>query len=169
VIAGIVVVVLLAVGLPLLAWWVGGRRFWSRAHGAVTGDIPRRMMQKHALRPAEIAQVEGALAWGRELRDERLRAAVVDWAQELQRAAEERRRRHPRRQRSARALLGLWGTLLVLVAGLAVAAGRWGLLVQQLMIALALGPVQWMVERGPRRALQRNTGPPSERALPQPR
>ena len=94
---GLIVVVVLAVGLPLLAWWVGGRRFWNRAYSTETGELYRRMVREHGLRPAEIAQVEGALTWGRELQDARLRTAVVVWAQELQRAAEERRRRHPRR------------------------------------------------------------------------
>lgn len=47
-----------AVGLPALAWWLGGRRFWT--HGAVAADADPypKMVRRHGLRPAEAAVVE---------------------------------------------------------------------------------------------------------------
>ena len=95
----VIVIVLIAVGLPLLAWWIGGRRFWARLQPRQEPDLYRQLVQRHHLRPAEVAQVESAVMWGRELADERLRAAVVDWARALLAAEEERRGRHPRSRR----------------------------------------------------------------------
>ena len=77
---GVVLVVVLLVGLPLLAWWVGGRRIWGRLTPGAEPDRYREMVRRHALSPSEAAEVEAAATWGRELHDPRLRAAVVDWA-----------------------------------------------------------------------------------------
>ena len=74
-----VTIVLILVGLPLLAWWVGGRAFWSRPRPGGDDDLHRTIVLRHGLRPAEIPQVEGALTWGRQLDEPHLRAAVVDW------------------------------------------------------------------------------------------
>jgi hypothetical protein len=163
VLTGVLLVVLIAVGLPLLAFWVGGRRFWNRTHAIQTGDLYRRMVREHALRPAEIAQVEGALTWGRELQDERLRAAVVDWARELQRAAAERRHRHPTRRRILLGLLLVWGTGALVLAAVQIAHGDLGALVTAVGYAVLVGWPGWLAVRGPRRAIERNSGRPSVR------
>ena len=167
--AGILTVVLLLVGLPLLMFWVGGRRFWNRSYGTETGDLYRRMVLAHGLRPAEIAQVEGALTWGRELQDERLRAAVVDWAQELQRLVADRRRRHPTRRRVLLVALLLWAAVVLVIAGVQIAHGDIGPLIRIGVYALLLGWPGWLAARAPQRAIERNSGPPSDRALPRPR
>jgi hypothetical protein len=164
VIAGIVTVVLLLVGLPLLAWWVGGRRFWSRAHGTETGELYRRMVRAHGLRPGEAAAVERAVTWGRELQDERLRAAVVDWARELQRLTAERRARHPTRRRVLLGLLLAWLLTGLGVAAVQIAHGDLGPLVRIGIYAVLLAWPGRRLATGPRRAAERNGA-----ALPRPR
>jgi hypothetical protein len=129
--AGILAVVLLAVGLPALTFWLGGRRFWDRTPAARQGELHRETVRAHALRPAEIAQVEGAVTWGRELADPRLRAAVVAWA-----------------------------ALAVVVLGWGISAGDWQPVVQVLVQIALLAPVTWLLARGPNRAIERNSGPP---------
>lgn len=155
--AGIVVVGLILVGLPLLAWWLGGRRFWARTPAASAGDVYREMVLKHQLRPAEIAKVEGAVAWGRELTDERLRAAVVDWAQHLREDAARRRAAHPLRRRIMIGILVAWGTTVLVLAGVGVARGNWESLVRLVVYALAFGVPGMLAARGPRRAIERNS------------
>jgi hypothetical protein len=161
--AAIVTVGVLLVGFPLLAWWVGGRRFWNRAYGTETGELYRRMVHTHGLRHGEIAQVEGALAWGRELQDERLRAAVVDWAQELQRLAAERRDRHPTRRRILLCLLLVCGTGVLVLAAVDTAHGHLGSLIRLVLYAVLFGLPAWLSARAPRRAIERNSGRPSVR------
>lgn len=63
------------------------------------------------------------MTWGKELQDPRLRAAVVDWAESLQRAAEERRTRHPRARRVLRLLALVWIVLAMGTLAFAVARG----------------------------------------------
>jgi hypothetical protein len=103
----------------------------------------------------------GALTWGRELQDERLRAAVVDWARELQRGAAERRHRHPTRRRILLGLLLVWGTGALVLAAVQVAHGDLGPLVTAAVYGVLLGWPGRLAVRGPRRAIERNSGPPS--------
>jgi hypothetical protein len=123
--AGISIVLILA-GLPLLAWWLGGRSFWSRAERRGQPDVFGEMVRRHGLRPGEIPTVEGAVTWGRRLEEPRLRAAVVDWATTMRRQQAERRRRNPRARRVVIALLFLWLLAIVLRVAHAAFEGRWG-------------------------------------------
>ena len=52
-----VAVVVLLLGLPLLAWRVGGRRFWGRLRGRDRPDLYRELVLRHRLRPGEVAEV----------------------------------------------------------------------------------------------------------------
>ena len=156
-----VAVVLLLFALPVLAWWVGARDVWSRQGKRTEPDLYREMVRRHGLRPAEIAEVEGALTWGRELDDPRLRAAVVDWAQTLQHREEERRARYPRARRVARLLWLVWVVLAIAALAFAVARGEWGRVFNTLFWPLVLA---WPMSRavgGPRRAIERNSRAPA--------
>lgn len=83
-----VIIGLLVLGLPLLAWWVGGRRVWGRLRPGAEPDPWRDAMREYRLTPQETATVESAVNWGRRLEDPRLRFAAVAWARaQLERKA----------------------------------------------------------------------------------
>jgi hypothetical protein len=74
-------VLLILVGLPLVAWWLGGRRFWSRLQPGRGADPWGDFVRRHRLSAAEQFQVQQAVGRGRALEDDRLRRAVVDLAE----------------------------------------------------------------------------------------
>ena len=154
-------IVLILLGLPLLAWWVGGRAFWSRPRPGVDGDLHRAIVLRHGLRPAEIPQVEGALTWGRQLAEPRLRAAVVDWGREMQRLAAEQRAHRSRAGRVALGLLLLWLVFLLVGAVVAVVQQRWGDLVRGLFFVAALVLPPLLFRRNLRRAVEQNQDEPA--------
>ena len=102
----------IAVGLPALAWWVGGRSFWSRLRPGADADPWGDAMRRYRLSPAETARVEAAVNWGRRIDDVQLRAAAVAWA----RAVLE--------QQAARGPRSSWqGAAVTVVVVLAIGAG----------------------------------------------
>jgi hypothetical protein len=120
-------VLLFLVALPLAAWWLGGRRFWSRTSGAPEAEaLGRTMAQRHGLQPAETAQVESAVTWGRELQEPRLRTVTVEWAQQLMEIDRRRRAERPQLRGWLVVVLVLWATFIVAGVTFAVAEGRWG-------------------------------------------
>ena len=162
--AAVVSIVLLLVGLPLLAFWLGGRRSWGRLRPGAEPDLYRELVRRHGLGPTEAAQVEGAATWGRELSDPRLRAAVVDWASSTREAVRAARRRHPRRRR---VWLLVW--LVVVVVAVVGSARRvvedgWAAALSPLAGAavwwVLLAVPAWRALTGPRRAIELNDGPP---------
>ena len=160
VVAWVLVVALLFV-LPALAWWVGARDVWSRPSKKSEPDLYRELVRRHSLRPAEAAQVEGAVTWGRELQDPRLRAAVVDWVTSLQRVADERANRRPRARRVVRVLGVVWLVFAIGWLVLTVARGDWERLLVTFFWPLVMAVPLTRLSRGPRRAVERNSGPPS--------
>lgn len=76
-----VTIVLLLLGLPLLAWWLGGRRFWGRLESRSAEYEGAAVMRRHGLTGTEAAQVVDAVTGGRALEDPRQRAAAVELAQ----------------------------------------------------------------------------------------
>jgi Flp pilus assembly protein TadB len=104
VIAALVAVSTIAVGLPLLAWWIGGRRFWSRLRGRADSDPWGDFVRRHRLSVAEAARIAAEVSRGRQLEDPRLRRAAVDWATRL---LEQETLRAPRNARTRRLLLAL--------------------------------------------------------------
>lgn len=133
---------IILIGLPLAAWWLGGRSFWARTEKRGGADLYGDFVRRHGLRPAETPQVESAVTWGRRLEDPRLRAAAVDWATSAREAMEAYRRRNPLVRRLMVGLLYLW-LLMVIASGLvAVVEGRWGAAAMQLVwLVLLVAPL----------------------------
>lgn len=53
-------IVFLLFALPAVAWSIDARDVWSRPSRRTEPDVYREMVRRHALRPTETAQVEGA-------------------------------------------------------------------------------------------------------------
>ena len=146
---------LLLVGLPMLAWWVGGRRVWNRLIPGAEPDEHRDLARRHGLGPGDVVQVQEAVFRGREVADPRLRAAVVELAQ----------RRAPARRSTARrwvtVLLACWVTAVVSWVGWLTAHGRWGD-VNWVAAVWWIGGGALAIRRGVavRRAVRLNSGPP---------
>ena len=78
-----VTIVLILVGLPLLAWWLGGRTFWSRLSPRAFSDPWRDLVTQHRLSAADASRVAHAVPRGMALAQPHLRVAAVDWARRL--------------------------------------------------------------------------------------
>ena len=81
--AALVVILVIAVGLPLVAWWIGGRRFWGGLRPGSETDPWGDLVRRHSLSAAEVARVATAVPRGRPLADPRLRPAAAELAAEL--------------------------------------------------------------------------------------
>jgi hypothetical protein len=156
---GIAVVVL--VGIPWFAWWVGRRRFWSRQSSLLDPHVSRELIARHGLRPTDFALVERAATWGREVSGDRLRAAVVDLAARKVEAAGRRRPVPP----WLVVLFVVWGAGIAAYVVFAVAQGRWGdvnWFTAAWWVAAAVIGRRW--RNGPERAMRRNGPRPPDRA-----
>ena len=111
-------------------------------------------MRRYGLSPVETGQVESAVMWGKELQDERLRRAAVDWAKDYLEQQEARRRVRSRGTRVAIAVLAT-----VVVIGAAVHFGfvdqdvPWTVVV----VVLAVAPIDLWMSTGPQRAIRLNS------------
>ncbi|WP_324277784.1 hypothetical protein [Blastococcus brunescens] len=157
----VLVILLILVGLPLLAWWLGSRRAWSRidASGRDAMQVEREWMTRHRLDHVEVAEVGRAVSWGRALTDERLRAAAVERARMLQDAMRSWQEDRPRWAAVMRWLALAW--LLVLVSALvfAVSFGDWPPGLFFALVAAASSWVsEWVRRRNLRRAIELNGG-----------
>ena len=163
----VIIIALIAVGLPLLAWWVAGRRFWTTHRARTDQDPWTTILQTHRLDPVEMRRVAAAVGWGTRLAEPRLRCAAADWAaHDLQRI--EQNRRHPSALRRRALVTGLGCALLVLgvlayrfVAG---ASGEVDVTVVAVLLTVVVGglvaePIEmaWL-----RRLIRRNTDESAE-------
>lgn len=155
-----VAVVLFLVLLPLAAWWFGGRRFWTRGVVSQVDELRRAVARRHSLRPVDVPRVESAVTWGRELADQRLRAAVVDWAECLMDLNRRRRAARPRMSALLGVVLVLWLVAVVTRVTLAVVQHRWGDVNWGTVAVWAVcGASAWWAHTGPRRAVRLNSDP----------
>ncbi|SFT55553.1 hypothetical protein SAMN05660657_01494 [Geodermatophilus amargosae] len=158
--AAVVSIVLLLVGLPLLAFWLGGRRSWSRLRPGRGADPWGDLVRAHGLSAGEAAAVSTAVARGRRLDDERLRRAAVAHARQALSGLQWREA--TRGQRVLLVLVAVW--LLLQVVGIAVrlVAGEpedvsWGVVA---VLAVAVGATV-VFRRRLHRAVALNSGPPA--------
>lgn len=150
--APLVAVLAIAVGLPLLAWWVAGRPYWSRLRPGAEPDPWRDLVRRHGLSAGEAARIAADVPRGLRLPDPRLRRAAVDWARVLLGQEQVRLPPNP------------WTRGLVVVVVIGWAATALGLLVSHVVsgeapdvpwstVVLGLAVGVWGVRR--RRALRR--------------
>ncbi len=157
--AAVVSIVLLLVGLPLLAFWIGGRSGWSRLRPGRGPDPWGDVVRAHGLSAGEAARVQTAVSQGQRLDDERLRRAAADLAGAALSGL--RWRETGRGRRVLLVLVAVW--LLLQVVGVVVALVRGGPGdVPWLTVALLGGGALAVVvlRRRLRRALELNGGPP---------
>jgi hypothetical protein len=153
-------VLLLLIGLPLLAWWLGGRRFWGRLQPGRGSDPWGDFVRRHRLSAAEQFQVREAVNRGRSVQGDRLRRAVVDLAEETSAQLRLSWSGGSRLQGFFLLLALLWFVLLVANVVFSLATGGladvpWLGIVT---IAVVVGTPLWQ-RRTLRRAIELNRGP----------
>ena len=150
-------ILLLLVGLPLLAWWLGTRGFWSRLsrkHGDEVADI----LARHGLSGGERLTVTAAVERGAELQDPRQRRAAVELAQLALDRHSPGWDRASRGQRIAMMLTAAWVLGVIAVAVFQIAFGRLGDVnwVKLVAVALVVGlPFRYSMRL--RRSIQLNS------------
>lgn len=152
-------ILLILVGLPLLAWWVGGRKRWASidARGRDQMKVEHDWMRSHGLDHREVAEVDRAVAWGRAVTDVRLRAAVVERARMVQDAERAWQEGRPGLHAAMRWLGIIWLLLLITAFVFAVSSGDWPAGLSFYLLAAAGSLVAgWLRRRNLRRAVELN-------------
>ena len=146
----------IGIGLPLGAWWVGGRPVWARSDQRArrAQEVHREWMARHGLTSAEVAEVQRAIARGAAVEDARLREAAVE---EARRQLRTWGARGDVAQRVWLVLGVLWiggGVLLIVVSAW---TGEWSWNYALLAVnAAAVTVPQLLLRRNLRRAIERN-------------
>jgi len=159
-------VVLLLLGLPLLGWWLGSRRAWTRLEGAHDGAVRQEWdwIKRHRLNAAEQAQIDRAIRRGERLDDPRLRLAVVDRVHATRSARQAWEDRHPRWTEAVRWLKGLWLLGLVAAVAFGIVSGYWPPTLPLYLASAAVAVVgEFLQQRNLARALERNADAEPER------
>jgi hypothetical protein len=152
-----IAIVVIVVGLPLGAWWLGGRPVWARsderARRAV--EVHREWTARHRLSSGDETEIQGAIVRGRVLEDARLRAAAV----------EEARRQLSvwgvpgdvsQRVRSVLALLWLGATLVLVISSTVSGHWSWNFILLAVNFTAVAVP-QVVLRRNLRRAVDLNS------------
>ena len=153
-----IALVLIGVGLPLGAWWVGGRPLWSRSDQRArrAQEAHRQWIARHGLSSAEVAEVQRVIIRGGVFEDGRLRAAAVEEAQ-TQLTVWGGRSDTAQRVRWVLAVLS--GATLVLLVIVTVVTGEWSWsLLLPVVNFTAVGVPQVLLRRNLRRAITLNSG-----------
>jgi hypothetical protein len=152
-------ILLILVGLPLLAWWLGGRKRWATidARGRDQMKAEHDWMRSHRLDHREVAEVDRAVAWGRAVEDVRLRAAVVERARMVQDAERAWQESRPRLHAAMRWLGIIWLLLLITAFVFAVSSADWPAGLSFYLLAAGGSFVAgWLRRRNLRRAVVLN-------------
>lgn len=153
-------ILLLLVGLPLLAWWLGGRRFWSRLGPGAGPDPWGDFVRRHGLSAAEQFRVSEAVSRGRALDGDRLRRAAVELAEQTSAQLRLSLQGGSRVQRVFVLLAVLWLVLLLSNVALSLATGRLSDVPWVALLAGSVGAgVALRQRRNLRRAIDRNRDP----------
>ncbi|WP_448618497.1 hypothetical protein [Geodermatophilus sp. URMC 65] len=148
----LIAVLVIAVGLPLVAWWVARRPYWSRLRPGAEPDPWRDLVRRYGLSAAEAARVAADVPRGVRLPDPRLRRAAVEWARELLEQEQVRLPRNPRTRGVVVVLVVVWGATALGLLVSQLASGE-RVDVPWVVVAVWLVTGMWGVRR--RRALRR--------------
>jgi hypothetical protein len=147
----------IGIGLPLGAWWVGGRPVWARSDQRArrAQAAHREWVARHGLTSAELAEVQSAVARGAAVQDPRLRASAVE---EARRQLGTWGARGDVAQRVWLVLGVLWIGAAVILIVVTAATGDWSwhFLVPVVNVA-AIAVPQVLLRRNLRRAIYRNS------------
>jgi hypothetical protein len=149
--AAIAAVLVIAVGLPLLAWWVARRRYWSRLRPGAESDPWRDLVRRHGLSGGEAARIAADVPLGLRLADPRLRRAAADWARQLLEQEQFRLPRNPRTRGLVVVLVVVWATAGLGLLVFRLASGE-GIDISWMTVAFWTAALVWGVRR--RRALR---------------
>ena len=156
----VLTLLLILLGLPLLAWWLGGRRFWDRLRPGRLADPWGDFVRRHGLSAAEQFRVQQAVSRGTALEGSRLRAAAVDLARETTAQLQGFRRPSSRAGRVLLLLAVLWLVLAVAHVAVAIAHGDWAEVPWFALVAVLVGScVRHVQTRNLRRAIELNRDP----------
>lgn len=158
--AGILAVLVIAVGLPLLAVWTARRPHWSRLRWGAEPDPWQDLVRRHGLSAGEAARIATDVPRGRRMAEPRLRRAAADWARELLQQEQVRLPRAPRTRRLVVVVVVLWVTTALGLLVFRIASGR-GVDVNWVTVAFWLALGVWVVRRrrNLRRAVELNDEP----------
>jgi hypothetical protein len=155
-----VIIGLLVLGAPLLAWWIGGRRVWARLDARAADNPWTDAVRRHRLTPGESAQVTEAVGHGRALQDPRLRAAAVELAEFTLGQLSPSWSRMSIGRRVLVTLTAVWLVLVVAGAVFAIAFRSLGDVPWVLLVGLLAGSgVSFWQRRKLRKAVALNSGP----------
>ncbi len=157
----LVLLLLVALALPLLAWSLAGRRFWSDLRGPAGRDLRAEVTARHRLSPADADTVQQAVTRGRPVPDPRLRPATADWAGATLAVVDDQHALHARRDTAAAVVLAV--AMLCVLAGVVLALTADAGPLSYLVLLLAAGAVAnvallpLLVRRNLRRAVAANS------------
>jgi hypothetical protein len=118
---GLIILAVMAAGLPLYVWWVLQKRIRYPWNGRPSENPRRGWRSKHGLSTDEADDVADSVLKGEWLPDERRRAAAADWAEILLRPG---RPWNPRARRLLSGLLIAWVAAISVLIVVGVVTGH---------------------------------------------
>jgi hypothetical protein len=152
-----IAIAVIGLGVPLGAWWIGGRPLWARSDQRARRALQahREWIARHELSSGEAAEVQRAITRGGVLDDGRLRAAAVEEAR-TQLAVWGARGDVAQRVRLASAALWVGLGVLLVVASVVSGDWSWHFLLLAVNVTAVVVP-QILLRRNLRRAIDLNS------------